>query len=291
MNEQNRTEAFPMRKARRAAAVAAVLGPLLMAAGAALLANEWAAYLDGQGQEEESRKTKETQAPQVVYEEDGHRDERTLQDLSGIRRPDEEKTEAEDRSGDSRIAAVDFEILWEMNSDVAAWIEIPGTAVSYPVLFRAGDSGYYLTHRADGTKGRQGAIHIDGLAEKGIESRNILIYGHSQLDGSMFASLHSYKNEDFYRRYPYVYLHMPDGSVRQYRIAACILTDGVEEEWYQYGFSCRERAQAYYDRFMEQSLYDTGVGIAAGEERQTLVLSTCYQKRYRRLILAVREPD
>ena len=201
----------------------------------------------------------------------------------------EERPETKEQPDTSRICQVNFQMLQEINPEVVAWIEIPGTRVSYPVLFRYGDTDFYLTHLANGEEGKQGAIHIDGKGKAGIESRNVLIYGHNLLDYSMFSSLHSYKKEDFYQAYPYIYLHMPDGTKRQYRIAACMVTEGIANEWYRYAFEDDIAVQEYYDCFRQKSLYDTGTRLNACEGRQTILLSTCYRRQYRRLILAVRQ--
>lgn len=188
----------------------------------------------------------------------------------------------------SKIIGIDFESLIAQNNDTVAWIEIPGTNISYPVMFRQGDSEYYLTHDFYGEEAKQGAIHLDG-ASNGIDSENILIYGHNLLDGTMFSALHRYKSQSFYLTHPLIYLHLPDGSVRHYRIAAVCLTQGVDKNMYKSGFSGVESAQSYYDYLIEHSIYDTGVEIDANDGKQTVVLSTCYLKVYRRVILAVQE--
>ena len=54
---------------------------------------------------------------------------------------------------------MDFDVLWEQNPDVVAWIEIPGTEVNYPVL-RSEDNEYYLLHNLDGSKGYPGCIYM-----------------------------------------------------------------------------------------------------------------------------------
>jgi len=190
----------------------------------------------------------------------------------------------------SQIAGIDFASLQTENADCVAWIEIPGTRISYPVMYRPGDGQYYLTHTFEQTESKVGAVHLDG-ASAGMESRNLLIYGHTLLDGSMFSGLHKYKNQSFYENHPYIYLYLSDGSVRQYQVAACVLIEGEQSPFYLWDFAGDESAQAYYDRFIEQSLYPTGVLVEADSGRQTLVLSTCTRKIYRRLVLAIEIPE
>lgn len=186
-----------------------------------------------------------------------------------------------------KIYSVDFVSIQAINPEVVAWIEVPGTKVSYPVLFKSGDSDYYLTHTVENGESKAGAIHLDGDSN-GTESRNLLIYGHNLADYTMFSSLHSYKNYSFWQGNPYIYLYLPNGSIRQYLIAAVVLTDkDADPAFYMLDFSDDESAQSYYDNILSQSIFDTGVSIDAAEGKQTILLSTCYRSKWKRLILAV----
>ena len=43
---------------------------------------------------------------------------------------------------------IDFEVLKSINPDIVGWIQIPGTAIDYPICWRAGDNEYYMKHSA-----------------------------------------------------------------------------------------------------------------------------------------------
>lgn len=79
-----------------------------------------------------------------------------------------EETEAEgtEKSYDAaEIPSVDFEKLWDTNTDVCAWIYVPGTEVDYPILRNADASdmhdSYYLNHTIEGAAGLPGSIYIE----------------------------------------------------------------------------------------------------------------------------------
>ncbi len=294
---------------RRVAAKAAILFFLLFLAGTAAVFAEWLCYFSGQ--QEYGRiaaiavETKPSAESSPALDSDPalslpnqeppvslHEPIARFQETPAYPQNPSDSAELSQYStppvNQSRIAAVDFAALQAGNPDCAAWIEIPGTRISYPVMYRAGDGPFYLNHTYEQNEAKAGAIHIDGACD-GIDSRNLLLYGHTLLDGSMFTDLHRYKNPQFYQEHPFIYLHLPDGSVRQYRIAACVLTDGEQEAFYLWDFKDDASAQAYYDRWIEQALYPTGVSVAADSGKQTLVLSTCTRRTYRRLILAVEQ--
>lgn len=285
------------KKHRRVAAQAAILFFLLLLTGGAVVLAEWLNYQAGR-QEYDSlmdRYVVTTQPPDESTSGPDNLKEPeppAFQDDSHFQRepspilPDLSPLKNRVFPNPSQITGIDFAALQSENPDCVAWIEIPGTEISYPVMYRENDGQYYLTHTYGQAEAKAGAIHLDG-ASIGMESRNLLIYGHTLLGGSMFSDLHKYKSQRFYQSHPYIYLHLPDGSVRLYQVAACVLTEGEQSSFYLCDFADDTSAQAYYDQFMEQSLYPTGVFVNAGSGKQTLVLSTCTRKIYRRLILAI----
>lgn len=283
---------------QRVAAQAAILCVLLLLAGGAVVLAEWLCYQAGRKEYEAVAKQYVETVVETAAETKPERSE--LPEPGPFPFPDNTDSVWEPsprlpdvsalangtQAAPSRIAAIDFASLQAGNPDCVAWLEIPGTRISYPVMYREGDGGYYLTHTYEQTEAKAGAVHIDG-ASAGTDSRNMLVYGHTLLDGTMFSDLHKYKNQSFYQHHPYIYLHLPDGSVRRYQVAACVLTEGEQSCFYLWDFADDTSAQAYYDRFMEQSLYPTGISVDAGEGKRTLVLSTCTRRIYRRLIFAI----
>lgn len=92
-----------------------------------------------------------------------------------------------------------IEELRDTNKDTYGYINIPNTKVNYPLVQR-GDNDYYLTHAFDGHSLAVGAIFVDFRNLPEIEkNRNIVIYGHNMLNGSMFCDVTKYVlNEDFF---------------------------------------------------------------------------------------------
>ena len=245
---------------RRMAAQAAILFFLLLIAGCSAVIAEWLAYQIG-NQEYSSLAGQYIVSATEGYKETTPEADSTgtpeahlpafSSDIGGERGPSPKLPDVSGlgnrlRSNPSQISGIDFTSLQAENPECAAWIEIPGTKVNYPVMYRPGDGQYYLAHTYGQVESKAGAIHLDG-ASAGLESRNLLIYGHTLLDGSMFSGLHKYKSQGFYETHPYIYLHLPDGSVHQYQIVACVLTKGEQESFYIWDFADEESAQAYYN--------------------------------------------
>ena len=93
---------------------------------------------------------------------------------------------------------IDFAALQEENSDVYAWIYVPGTNVDYPVLQHPEDDTYYLEHNMDGSKGLPGCIYSESVNTKDFTDPNTVLYGHNMKNGSMFASLHNFEDQQVF---------------------------------------------------------------------------------------------
>lgn len=166
---------------------------------------------------------------------------------------------------------VDFAALQAQYPDVVGWLQFDDRPViDYPVL-HAQDNEYYLRRAPDGTHSEAGSLFMD-CANQSLTDPYVLIYGHHMQDGSMFASLLDYQEEDFYRNGTGCFtLYTPEG-VRRYQIFAVQFADD-SSPLYSIGFAHDEAFGSFLQQVRENSLYDTGVTVTA--EDQVLSLSTC----------------
>ena len=96
----------------------------------------------------------------------------------------------EQTAGDEYVSPVDFAALRAGNSDVYAWLYVPGAGISEPLLQREDDSQYYLTHSSIGGTDEAGAL----FTESAYNSRDFsdpatVIYGRDGRPGRLFSSL------------------------------------------------------------------------------------------------------
>ncbi len=84
----------------------------------------------------------------------------------------------------------DFDALREVNPDIHAWIEIPGTGVDYPVLQSPEDDEVYLYTAPDGSPYIGGSVFTQASYNSTVFDDPVtLLYGNTMLDGTMFGSL------------------------------------------------------------------------------------------------------
>lgn len=91
---------------------------------------------------------------------------------------------------------IDFDNLKKINQDVVAWINVNGTDVRYPIV-KTTDNEFYLTHSFDKSYNSAGWIFMDYRNNLDGKDKNIIVYGHNRLDGSMFSTLKNILTNDW----------------------------------------------------------------------------------------------
>lgn len=197
----------------------------------------------------------------------------------------EAKPEAELYDPFEALGALDLEALQAVNSEVTGWIEIPNTAVSYPIL-KAQNNDYYLNHTWKKDVSSVGAIFMDKQNNPDFSDFHTLIYGHNMKNGSMFGCLRSYRSSDYWKAHPAVYVADQNG-VHQYDIFAAYEV-GVREIIYRLDVEESGLQEQFLDFAARHSVINTG--IAPQKDDHILTLSTCTGRGHaaRWIIQAVR---
>lgn len=150
--------------------------------------------------------------------------------------PEAPAQEPEQDDSQTEENTVDLAALRSVNPDVVAWIDIPGTDISYPVV-QTTDNDYYLTHTWKKETSSVGAIFMDYRSDAALGDFNTLLYGHRMRNGSMFAGLKDYQDQSFWEAAPSIFLTNADGTHRYDIFAACqakvdaaLYTPGAESQ-------------------------------------------------------------
>lgn len=170
---------------------------------------------------------------------------------------------------------LDFEELRaSVNSDIYAWIYVPGTNVDDPVVQHPSDDSHYLDYNLNGKKGYPGGIYTERCNSKDFSDRMTVIYGHNMKTGTAFGSLHNFEDKKVFNENRYIFIYLPD-DIMVYEIFACYewgsthLIKGFnwdDDTWVQYlnytlGFSGKN------DNHLESHDFN--------EDDLVLTLSTC----------------
>lgn len=176
--------------------------------------------------------------------------------------------------GRSGYTGADLAACKATNSDFIGWLQIPGTKVDYPVVL-TNDVDYYLGHTFNHQENIIGCLFSLGKSDYSAPSRNIAVYGHHMRRSratTMFQPLHEYKSASIRNAHADISFDTLYGS-RSYTVFAVI--NKRESDWDASAadFASEADYQAFLDRALEWSLYDTGVQVSADDHILTLI--TC----------------
>ena len=188
------------------------------------------------------------------------------------------------------VSGIDLEACLAQNKDFAAWLSIPGTVISYPVV-RSDDSAYYLSHLFSGKKSKLGCLFSLKSSDYRQPSQNIAIYGHhlSHSD-AMFSTLIDYKQEAYYAEHSVITLDSVYGK-NSYRIFAVLNMKVSDWDPATAFFGSGKAFLQFVNRAKQKALYSTGVEVK--EDDHILTLITC-DRSYggasgRLIVMAVQE--
>lgn len=185
---------------------------------------------------------------------------------------------------------IDLEACLAQNKNFVAWLSIPGTVISYPVV-RSDDSAYYLGHLFNGKKSKLGCLFSLKSSDYRQPSQNIAIYGHhlSHSD-AMFSTLIDYKQEAYYAEHGVITLDSIYGR-RSYRIFAVLNMKVSDWDPAAVSFGSGKAFLQFVNRAKRKALFNTGVEVK--EDDHILTLITC-DRSYggasgRLIVMAVQE--
>ena len=120
---------------------------------------------------------------------------------------------------------IDFESLQKKNSDIYAWINVPGTKVDYPVVQSPTSDEFYLKHSAtDKSWIASGAIYTELVNSTTFNDRVTVIYGHNGYSDTMFTTLHNFEKKDVFDKNEFFVIYTPSSRLT-YKIVSTFKYD------------------------------------------------------------------
>lgn len=152
------------------------------------------------------------------------------------------------------------------HSDSVAWLYIPDTNINYPVM-QSGDNEYYTRRAVDGSYLYAGLLFMDYRCSSDFSDFNSVIYGHNMGNGTMFADIPHYENEEYFMNHSFGWL-TTENDVRLidfFAVARTVDTSGLylaDPNFNEWDNQLRNCASIYKE-------------IEVTESDHLLMLSTC----------------
>ena len=177
----------------------------------------------------------------------------------------------EKKKGIAPCIDVDGEALLQRNSDYIGWIYIPNTAVSYPVVL-SHDNIDYLHTSIDGDYLYAGTIFMDCRCYDGIKNKHSVLYGHNMIDGSMFAGIKKYSDQDYLDENSFFWFITPKYKLL-YQIFSVTQSGPYDETVYRFTYTDLDGFQENMKNLADMSMVSTW--IIPTNKDLVMTLSTC----------------
>ncbi len=202
----------------------------------------------------------------------------------------ESSSETETTDEDIPYASpIDWEELWQKNTDIYSWLYIPGTEISYPVVQSDTDDTFYLTHDAYKKEYKGGSIMSEHrYTSKTFEDPVTILYGHKMRSGAMLGTLQpTYSDEKSFKEHQEIIIYLPDKELH-YRIWATTPYDN-SHIMAKYDFTNGRHVQLFINeiksiRSIEGQLDET---MDVNLNDRFLVLSTCLMGKVKNRYLVI----
>lgn len=175
---------------------------------------------------------------------------------------------------DPMFRKIDFAAAQATNPDVYAWIWIPGTNIDYPILQSESEADdYYLNHTIEKKEGLPGTIYTEKYNGKEFSSPVTVVYGHNMKNGSMFADLHKFEDKVFFDTNPYIYIYLPDKTLKYHIFSATPFDDRYLLG--SYNFALEADFEKYLDELRNTINGNVNMDVNVIQQTGILTLSTC----------------
>lgn len=187
---------------------------------------------------------------------------------------------------------VDFASLETENSDVFAWLYIPGCEINLPVLQSPTDDFFYLSHDWYKNYDPLGTPFIQLANSTDLTDPVTVIYGHNR---GLFGKLHYFEDPGFFNDNLEFYVYVP-GHVYTYTIVSAYQYDS-RHILNSFDFSDEETRKEYFDFVQDPDsiVRNVNQGVTLNADSKLIQLSTCptniYDSSARLIVSAVQTAD
>ncbi len=198
-----------------------------------------------------------------------------------------EKAGTDNSNHDSADNSINHAALKARNGDYVGWLQVDGTDISYPIV-QSKEELFYLRRDFNKNYSIAGTVFMDYRNKKDFTDTNTMLYGHNMHDGSMFAQMKRFLEEDFFKENRDIKVITPEGEYRYeifavYEVKASDVpnTPGLLNAEETQGFLARIKKLARFSR-----------ETAVSEQSNILTLATCgYNIKDARIVIHAKRID
>jgi len=177
---------------------------------------------------------------------------------------------------------IDFKSLKDENPDTIAYLKVNNTDIEY-IIVKGKDNSYYLKHNFEKKWNTAGWVFADYHNKFDETDKNIVIYGHSMKNGSMFGTLKNILTKDWYTNEEnHKIVLVTEKGLYNYEVFSTYSIQ-VEDYYINTSFRNNDEFSSFVKKLKSRSIYNYGNNVT-GEDK-ILTLSTCTAGGTKRVVL------
>lgn len=224
----------------------------------------------------------------ILYSEFGTKKSYDYTDYYVETKPD--KTTKENKENEEASEKeLSLSLLKQTNNDIVGILEFDNRVIYEPIV-QAPNNDYYVRKNIKKEYANAGIPFVS--ADGNIDSKNVVIYGHSsKWNNIIFTPLMNYVNQSYYKEHP-TFQFITESDTRTYQIFAILNVDlnNLDDslEFTQSSWDSDTAFNAFISDSINRGLYKTGISVNTDDKLMTLVTCDTRNDNKRTVILAKR---
>ena len=222
----------------------------------------------------------------ILYSEFGTKKSYDYSDYYVESKPSKTTKENKDNEEASE-KELSLSLLKQANNDIVGILEFDNRVIYEPIV-QAPNNEYYVRKNINKEYANAGIPFVS--ADGNIDSKNVVIYGHSsKWNNIIFTPLMNYVNQSYYKDHP-TFQFITENETRTYQIFAVINVDlnNLDDslEFTQASWDSNSAFNAFISYSINRGLYKTGILVNKEDRLMTLVTCDTRDNNKRIVILA-----
>ena len=178
-------------------------------------------------------------------------------------------------------------LLKQTNNDIVGILEFDNRVIYEPIV-QAPNNDYYVRKNIKKEYANAGIPFVS--ADGNIDSKNVVIYGHSsKWNNIIFTPLMNYVNQSYYKEHP-TFQFITESDTRTYQIFAILNVDlnNLDDslEFTQSNWDSNNAFNAFISDSINRELYKTDVTVDSEDKIMTLVTCDTRDNNKRIIVIA-----
>lgn len=222
----------------------------------------------------------------ILYSEFGTKKSYDYSDYYVESKPSKTTKENKDNEKASE-KELSLSLLKQANNDIVGILEFDNRVIYEPIV-QAPDNDYYVRKNIKKEYANAGIPFVS--ADGNIDSKNVVIYGHSsKWNNIIFTPLMNYVNQSYYKEHP-AFQFITENETRTYQIFAVINVDlnNLDDslEFTQSDWDSNNAFNAFISDSINRELYKTSVTVDSEDKIMTLVTCDTRDNNKRIIVIA-----